>query len=335
MNWDAPDPYLLEPDFDRDPARRTRHGRERAAIVHWSRAGVMLGSCPFRRAIPPLLIAVYAVLSSVALAEALVVDPSPAARTLERAFDNRYGVDLTQRVYLTVRNSAGAERRRVIEMATKRIDGRLHSLGRFTFPEYLRGTTLLVIENRDRSDDHFVYLPSHQRIRRIASSQRADSFMGTDLTYEDFERRYVDDYTIDRQSTGVVGEEPVFVIAARPKFDSAYEVTEFYIAKSDFAILEIRYYQGDLERLAKILYAPRSGTRMIGGHVLATVMRMENLLRRTETAVRFEQITVNPALDEGLFTSSALEGGRPIPGLSSNGAEEAAGVPSSGDRSAR
>lgn len=301
----------------------------------WSQAGVMLGRCPLRMASPPFLAAVFVALSFAAGAGAAVADPSAAARTLERAFDNRYGVDLTQRVHLTVRNSVGAERRRVVEMATKRIDGRLHSLGRFTYPEHLRGTTLLVIENRHRNDDHFVYLPSHQRIRRITSSQRADSFMGTDLTYEDFERRYVEDYTIERQKTGVLGGEPVFVIAVRPRFDSAFDVTEFYIAKSDFAILEIRYYKGDFERLAKILHTPRSGTRMIGGHVLATVMRMENLFRRTETAVRFEQITVDPDLDEGLFTSSALEGGRPIPGLSSSGAEEAVGVSSSGGRRAR
>jgi hypothetical protein len=295
----------------------------------------MRESSPLRRDIPPFLIAVSAILFCTALTGTALAEPFPAARTLERAFDNRYGVDLTQRVHLVVRNSAGAERRRVVEMATKRIKGRLHSLGRFTYPEHLRGTTLLVIENGDRSDDHFVYLPSHRRVRRIANSRRADSFMGTDLTYEDFERRYVDDYTIERQREDVVEGEPVFVIAARPKFDSASEITEFYIAQSDFAILEIRYYQGDLERPTKVLSAPRSGTRTISGHVLATVMRMQDFRRHTETEVRFEQITVDPDLEEGLFASSALEGGRPIPGLSPKSTEEPAVAPSAGDREAR
>ena len=335
MNWNAPNSRLMEPSLDRDPAYHAPQSREGTAVADWSRSGVMLDSHQLRQAIAPLLIAVITTLPCLALAEGAMADPSPATRALERAFDNRYGMDLTQRVHLTVRNSAGAERRRVVEMAMKRIDGRLHSLGRFTYPEYLRGTTLLVIENSDRSDDHFVYLPSQRRVRRIASSRRADSFMGTDLTYEDFERRYVGDYAIERQTQAVLAEEPVFVIATRPRFDSAYERTEFYIAQSDFAILEIRYYQGDLEHPTKTLYTPRSGTRKIGGHVIATVMRMENLHRRTETEVRFEQITVNPELEEELFASTALESGRPIPGLLPKGAEEKPGAPSAGDREVR
>lgn len=285
----------------------------------------MLGGSRRSQVMRSLSVAALLALSWAAVSAPARTAPLAAERILERAFENRYGLDLTQRVRLTVRNSAGAERHRVLEMAMKRIDGRLHSLGRFTYPEHLRGTTVLVIENRDRYDDHFVYLPSQQRVRRIASSQRADCFMGTDLTYEDFERRYVEDYALERQSEGVLAGEPVTVIAARPTFDSAYEIVEFTIAQSDFAILEVRYYQGGPEQPTKVLYSPRSSTRRVGGHVLATALRMENLRRRTETEARFEQISVNPELDAGLFTSSALESGRPIPGLSTMPAEEAGG----------
>ena len=98
-----------------------------------------------------------------------------AAAWLRRAFANRYEVDTSFRIELVVRNAAGESLERRLVVATKTIGGRLHSLGRFTDPEHLRGTTVLNIERADRGEDHFLYLRSLGRIRRIATSQRADS----------------------------------------------------------------------------------------------------------------------------------------------------------------
>ena len=240
-------------------------------------------------------------------------DPGQAVETLRRAFENRYALDVTERVQLVIRNQAGAKRRRVAEIAMKVIAGRLHSLGRFTEPEYLRGLSLLVIENRDRSNDHFVYLPSQQRVRRVSSAQRADAFMGTDFTYEDFERRYVEDYAVVRHGTAAIDGENVLLIAAEPHYDSAYRLTEFFVATSDFAILEVRYFRGPREEPAKILRAPRSETQIFEGHVLPTVMEMEDCVRHTVSEARFDKITVNPTLEDSLFSVSALEVGRAIP----------------------
>jgi outer membrane lipoprotein-sorting protein len=240
-------------------------------------------------------------------------DATPAAEHLRRAFANRYDLSATQRVRLIIRNGAGAERRRVVEIATKTIGGRLHSLGRFTEPDYLRGTAILIIENRDRNDDHFVYLPSQHRVRRVSSAQRADTFMGTDFIYEDFERRYVEDYSVVQRGTATIDGETVRLIAAKPRYDSAYRLAEFFIAESDFAILEVRYYQGPKEEPVKILRAPRSEMRIFEGHVLPTVMEMENRLRGTVSEARFDQITVNPTLEDTLFSISALGTERAIP----------------------
>ena len=142
--------------------------------------------------------------------------------------------------------------------------------------------------------------------------------MGTGLTYEDFERRRVDDYDVRFFPSTTVAGEAVRVVESRPRFDSAYTRVEFFIAGSDMAILETRYYKRDAERPFKILHAPRETTRTFAGHPLPTYLRVEDLARRTETEVWIEQLTVNPELDDGLFTGAALEVGRPIPGLGSS-----------------
>lgn len=241
--------------------------------------------------------------------------PSSGREIMRRAFENRYAVDTRQVIEVAIRNGAGEERVQRVAVATKYIGGRLHSLGRFVEPEYLRGTTILNIENRDRSDDHFLFLRSLERIRRVSTNQRSDSFMGTDLTYEDFERRRVEDYDLAAHPETTLEGERVRVVEGRPRFASAYERVEFFVAVSDGSILEVRYYKRGAERPFKILRAPRARIRRFGDHALPTFLEVENLARGTRTEVRIRNLTVNPELDDGLFTASAIEVGRPIPGL--------------------
>ncbi len=240
--------------------------------------------------------------------------PDPR-EVLSSAFENRYGLSSRQVIHIVMRNRVGDESRRKVAVATKTIEGRLHSLGRFLEPEYLRGTTILNIENEGRGDDHFLYLRSLQRIRRVSVSHRSDAFMGTDLTYEDFERRRVDDYDLEARPAAQLLGEAVHVIAGRPRFGSAYAHVEFYIAKSDQSILEVRYFKAGAKEPFKVLSAPRAAIRSVAGHWLPTLLIVENRTRGTRTEVRIEDIELDPKLDDALFTASSIEIGRPIPGL--------------------
>lgn len=239
---------------------------------------------------------------------------SPPDDLLERAFRNRYELDTAQRIDLTVRNRVGAERRHTVEIATKRIDGRLHSLGRFIQPPDLRGTSILIIENQDRSDDHFVYFPYMEKVRRIGSAQRADAFMGTDLTYEDFERRYADDYDEIERSPGTLDDEDVVRVSVAPKYDSGYARAELSIATRDFAILRIHYFRrSDDAAPFKILRAPRARMSRIDGHILPTWIEVSDLRRGTTTEVRVDHIDVNPVLPDELFSAVSLRLRKRIP----------------------
>ena len=108
---------------------------------------------------------------------------------LDRAFRQRYDVDMTADIELAMRDRAGREHRRKFAAASKQIDGRLHSVGKIDWPEYLRDMAILTIEAEGRGHDAFVYMPSLGRVRRISSAQKGDAFFGTDVTYEDLERR--------------------------------------------------------------------------------------------------------------------------------------------------
>ena len=263
-------------------------------------------------------LAVLAILSispTPAASEAEPDLPPAADRLLERAFRNRYEVDTREFIEVVVRNPESELSRRRLAVATKRIGGRLHSLGRFTAPEYLRGMTILSIENGRGSGDHFVYLREAAKLRRISIGHRADAFMGTDLTYEDFERRRVEHYRAELWPPTVLGGEPVDVVSALPRYPSGYARVEFWIARSDAAILETRYFKQAAGSPYKVIHAPRADTKQLGGHALPTRILVENLARGTQTEVWIQQRSVDPGLDDAIFTAAAVEIGRPIPGL--------------------
>ena len=237
------------------------------------------------------------------------------ARLLQKAFDSRFNFDVVQVVELYARSEMG-ELRRTLQLATKRMNGSLHGLGHFTAPAELRGMRMLMIEQFDRNDDFFLFIPSQGKVRRISSAQRADAFMGTDLSYEDFERRYVDDYDILLLGEETIQGEIAYAIRCEPRYDSGHTHAIYYVARSDHAILEVRYFRKNRTEPVKVQRVPRDKMMTIQDHIVPTQIWVENLLRHTETEVRFSQIRINPELEDSLFSKSALEVGRRIPFLS-------------------
>jgi hypothetical protein len=233
---------------------------------------------------------------------------------LQAAFDNQYKVDTTATIELVIRNGSGKLRRRNFESASKIVGDRLHSIGRLTYPEHLRGMTILQIESDDRNHDAFVYLPSMQSVRRVSTAQRGDAFFGTDVTYEDLERRYAEDYEIvDFAEEGTLGE-PAFVVRARPRHAQSYHEVRFWIACSDSAILQVHFMKRGANEPYRTVSAPRSSMKQMAGHTLPTRLVVENRARGTTTEVHYQELVVNPEIDERTFSIRTLEQKRRIPG---------------------
>lgn len=234
---------------------------------------------------------------------------------LERTFDNLYDCDIRAMLTLTLHNKRDEQSIRRAEVARKRIRGRTHAYGRFVDPLWMRGTALLVIDNEGRSDDHFLFLPDQRRIRRVTSVQRTDAFLGSDLWYEDLERRHPDDYhSLSLEETVVQGEAS-WIVRAQPRDLSGYSSVEFSIAQADYFLLYTAYYRGRSEQPFRSIRTSRKDALGKDGHLLPIVLEVRNLLRGTLTEARFEQLAINPEISDKLFSAAALELGHSIPGL--------------------
>ena len=116
--------------------------------------------------------------------------------------DRDDGKDSYAKVDMTLIDKNGSKRERTLITATKDYGPLVKTYLRFTSPPSIEGTAFLTWENEDRNDDQFLYLPELRRVRRIVSSQKDNRFVNTDYTYEDLERRKVDE-DVHR----IIGEE--------------------------------------------------------------------------------------------------------------------------------
>ncbi len=238
--------------------------------------------------------------------------PSPAA-ILESAFVNRYSVDLVTRIELLMHGRGNQKRARTIAAVTKVVDGRVYSIGRLLSPEYLRDMTVLMMENENRGQDAFIFMPSLDKVRRISTAQRSDAFFGSDVTYEDIEQQRADDFEFESMESSQVDGEAIYEIHARPARLGNYERVIFAVAKDDFALLNIRYFKRGAEEPYRVIDAPRKFMTELGGHVLPTRLSVENRMRGTRTDVLLSKMSTNIPIPNRIFSVRTLESKAPLP----------------------
>lgn len=85
--------------------------------------------------------------------------------------------------------------RRMISWVMELADDGDRSVITFQWPADVRDTRLLTQTHRHSDDDQWLYLPSVERIKRINSSNKSGSFMGSEFVYEDLASQEVEKYT--------------------------------------------------------------------------------------------------------------------------------------------
>jgi len=259
-------------------------------------------------------LAISIAIAFAAVAGAWAQSATPSSESvLSAAFENRYEIDAISRVELVMRNGSGEEIHRKVHYITKIIDDRLHSIARLTAPEYLRGMTILTIERRDRSHDAFAFVPALGKTRRVTTAQKGDAFFGSDLTYEDLERKRTDEFELGKLVVAESGGEAIYRIGGEPVHEGIYSRVEFDVAQSDHAILATRYYKRGEPEPYRVLETPRSSMVERKGHVLPTRLLVSNVRSETSTEVLIADLQVNASIPDRIFTVATLEQQRKLP----------------------
>ena len=111
--------------------------------------------------------------------------------------DRDTGRDSRAELRMRLFDRQGRVRERAMTLLARRGTAKTgdRTLIRFSYPNDIRNTAFLVWEHPDADDERFLFLPALGRVRRIAGDEKQDSFVGSDLSYEDIGGRELADYT--------------------------------------------------------------------------------------------------------------------------------------------
>jgi hypothetical protein len=191
-------------------------------------------------------------------------------------------------------------------------DGLSKVLLRFSAPPDMRGSGVLLIENRGRRPDTFLYLPELRKVRRVSSRSAASSLFGTDFSYEDFERLVgmSSDASKERIDDAKIDGREVYVVVGRPdpESGSAYERVVAFVDKETCVPLRTESYEpGD--ELRKLLTADSSRIEREGTLWVPRQQTMKDLRDETQTDLVIEQIDIDAKIHRKMFSARELEAG--------------------------
>ena len=192
---------------------------------------------------------------------------------------------------------------------------------RFTYPNDIRGTGLLVWEHPDADDERFLFLPSLGRVRRIAGTEAQESFAGSDFTYEEIGGREFDEYTYafagpdgERASwTSPAGGAPseAWRLESKRKDSSApFPRVVSLILKDSFMVVQAEIYNRRNERQKVYTVTELKQIEKIW---TATHSEMTNALEKSRTELTVESADYNVGLRETDFSRRELERGSSRP----------------------
>jgi hypothetical protein len=188
------------------------------------------------------------------------------------------------------------------------------TLIRFTYPNDIRGTSFLVWEHTDGDDERFLYLPALGRVRRIAGAEKQESFVGSDLSYEDIGGRDIADYTYAFAGENVTwtapdgSKHPAWALEsiARDR-DAAFPRSVSLVLQDRFVVAHADIYNTRGER-AKVFDVRR--LEQVDGIWTVLELTVANERDRTRTDLTTSSIRYNVGLTENDFTRRELELGR-------------------------
>lgn len=216
-------------------------------------------------------------------------------------------------VKMSIIAKGGSKRERELTMATKLYDGGKTEkrIYRFLSPADVKGTGVLVYDYETKADDVWVYLPALRKTRRIVSSQRSKSFMGSEFSYGDLNIPELDEYTYKLLGEESVGGASCYKIEVLPKTPAiakseGYSKKVFWIEKSNSALRQGHLFDEKGKHFKTLI---SSNIKQIGGTNKFRAMRMEmkNLSNGRSSVFETKQVQNNPNTKDEYFTTSYLE----------------------------
>ena len=216
---------------------------------------------------------------------------------------------------MTLIDKHGNQRVRSMKKFSKDFGEDTHSVIFFLEPSDVKDTAFLTFDYADsaKDDDQWLYLPELRQTKRIVSSDKSGSFMGSDFSYADMTSRDIDDYSYKIVKESEVRGKKVWIMEAKPKSqetidETGYNKSYMFVDQTNFMVVRAIHFLVDGKRK----YFDVKSSVEIEGVWVAKQMEMKTKKGKVtlhSTEINFDEIKFNQALKENFFTVRRIEKG--------------------------
>ncbi|CAD5378323.1 Outer membrane lipoprotein-sorting protein [Pseudomonas sp. OF001] len=184
----------------------------------------------------------------------------------------------------------------------------------FTSPNDVRDVAFHIENPQEvlgKEDSQWMYLPVSRQTRRISTTDKRGSFMGSEYSYADLDKIRVNDY---RQT--LLGEEQIqgrdcHVIEREPASPqvltkTGYNKLKVWIDKQNHLVMRQDFFdvKGVLIKQMRTLKVAK-----VDGIDSIMLSETEHFIDGTRSEMRFDRLQYNVELDDRLFTQGAIRRG--------------------------
>ncbi len=172
------------------------------------------------------------------------------------------------------------------------------SLSKFVAPGEVRDLGFLSLAD----DKMYLYLPAFDRVRRIASHARKESFAGSDLSNDDLSTgRYVDHFSA--KVTEETDQEYVLELTRKPGSNRIYPKSIVRVNKENFTIPAMKLF----DKNKKLWKTFEGEYEQIQGYWTMKTLTMTDVKKKHKTIMEMEDIEFDVGLDDKIFTQRYLK----------------------------
>ena len=169
----------------------------------------------------------------------------------------------------------------------------------FKSPKRDKGIGFLKIESEE-TDKMSLFIPKLKKIRRISSNKQSDSFMGSDLSYEDMLSR-----DLDKFNYKIISEDDNFyILKTTPKNnDSEYSWHKSWVSKQDLFIVKEESY----DKKNKLLKEKFFEHTIISNYKLISKINVHNVQKNHRTVLEINNLEINGDISDDIFQEKNLK----------------------------
>ncbi len=244
-----------------------------------------------------------------------VADDAHARAIMEKVDARDEGNTLEQDMLMVLIDKNGKERTRDLKSYAKDFGIDNHRTMFFKSPSDVKNTAFLTYDydNGAKDDDQWLYLPALKKVKRIPSTDKSSSFMGSDFSYFDMTDRDLNDYDFKLIKETKVRGHDAWMIESMPRNqkvidESGYKKTIAIVRKDNHVVVRAINFMTN----GKKKYLDLKEIRQENGVWLVDEMTMTTKKGKTtvhKTILTFSNVTLNAPIDDGVFTTRRLEKG--------------------------